>query len=102
MPVGISRVWFAPVAMHHIMVDYIITGIREGFRIGFDATHLLLKCKKNMRSAYEHPNIVDKQLLKDCSQGYMLGPFDPAELTQVHTSRIGVIPKSTSPGNGAS
>ena len=48
-------------------VDYILTGIRSGFRVGFDSKHKLLsKGKRNMQSAYSHPDVVTEQLLKDC------------------------------------
>lgn len=46
--------------------------------------------KKNMLSAYAHPEVVAQQLEKDCEKGFTLGPLTP---TDVHTSRIGVIPK---------
>ena len=78
-------------------VDYILDGIRNGFRIGFNATQPLTSSNKNMRSAQDHPEVVEKQLLSDCSQGYMLGPFDREQLPPVHTSRIGVIPKKHQP-----
>ena len=51
-----------------------------------------------MHSAYEHQEVIDKQLLNDCSQGYMLGPYEAAALPPVHTSRIGVLQKKHQPG----
>ncbi len=35
-------------------------------------------------------------LLKECAEGRVIGPVEPALLPMVHTSRFGVIPKGTS------
>lgn len=51
-----------------------------------------------MHSAYEQADIIDRQLSKDCEQGFMLGPFQLPAMPHVHTNRIGVIPKRHQPG----
>lgn len=80
-------------------VDYLITGMREGFRIGFSyGTHQCKKCSDNMRSAKQHPQVVRDYILKECEAGRLLGPFDPQAFPEVHVSRFGVIPKAD-PGN---
>ena len=43
----------------------------------------------------EQPQIVGDYLAEECAQGRILGPLDPKSFPQVHTSRIGIIPKST-------
>ena len=48
-----------------------------------------------MPSAMEHAAVVDEYLGKECSEGRMVGPFDPKEWPNVHVSPFGVIPKST-------
>ena len=39
--------------------------------------------------------MVDEYLLAECYEGRVLGPLGPSGFPHVHTSRIGVIPKST-------
>ena len=83
--------------MHHPdqeFADYIVRGLRDGFRIGFDYTnHICKKARQNMASARDHPEVIREYLAKECSEGKVIGPLDPACFPMVHTSRIGVIPK---------
>ncbi len=51
-----------------------------------------------MRSALIHQGVVAEQLMKDCQKGFTLGPFPLADIPEVHTSCIGVIPKKHQPG----
>ena len=71
----------------------LIEGISEGFRIGFDHSQKLRSAKRNMRSATEHPDIVQKYLCEEMQEGRVAGPFQPGEVTGLHISRFGVIPK---------
>lgn len=77
---------------------YIVDGIRYGFRIGFEYTNGYNHTqgpRNNLPSAREHPEVVREYLANECSKGRVLGPLDPSQYPQVHTSRFGVIPKST-------
>ena len=41
--------------------QFLVRGLREGFRIGYNAPHEQLRsAKRNIPSAYEHPEVVDK------------------------------------------
>ena len=63
---------------------YITSGIREGFRVGYDyQTHRFKKAEVNMRSALEHPQVVQEYLARECSEGRILGPFAPQALPGV-------------------
>ena len=76
--------------------DYVLRGIREGFRVGYDyRKHRCRSVKDNLRSALEHPDIVCKYIAEECAEGRLLGPFSPDSLPSVQVSRFGVIPKST-------
>jgi hypothetical protein len=81
---------------------YVVDGIRHGFRVGFDyaragPTH---SSRGNMISSQEHPEVIQEYLAEECSEGRVLGPLDPAQFPQVHTSKFGVIPKAPQ-GSGA-
>ena len=75
---------------------YIVQGLQEGFRIGFDhQRHNCRKAKQNMVSAREKPEVVREYLGKECAEGRVLGPLDPDQYPGVHVSRFGVIPKGS-------
>ena len=78
--------------------EYVVSGIRDGFRIGFDYhNHSCKRAKKNMSLVLDHPEFINKYtcIAEECAAGRLLGPFDPASLPSVQTSSFGVIPKST-------
>ena len=78
-------------------VDYILAGIKKGFRIGYKSCNKLRSASRNTCSALEHPQVVQKYLDAEVHAGQVLGPFDPREI-KVNTSRFGVIPKKHQPG----
>ena len=79
-------------------VGYLLKGIKEGFRIGFNRQVKLASARKNMLSAVEHPEVVDEYLLKERKRGVLLGPFQRKDMPEVVISRFGVIPKGGQPG----
>ena len=96
-----GRVWEAALRTHpdHDYARYIVQGIQEGFRIGFHEGQLSLRpAIRNIPSAYEQPQIVDKYLQAECAQGRVLGPLPPPPIPELHISRFGVIPKRSQPG----
>ena len=82
--------------------DYIVSGIREGFRVGYSqgakTTKPLSSARKNMQSAQENPHVVEEYLEEELARGVLLGPFQWEEVAGVHLNRFGVIPKSSQPG----
>ena len=74
---------------------YLLNGIREGFRIGFDRSCPLFSVKANMRSAAEHTEVVSQYLSEEVAAGGVLGPFsvEEAKAASWHISKFGVIPK---------
>ena len=83
----------------HSAAAYVLTGLRDGFRIGFDASSVsLLSASSNMRSALEHPSVVDDYLQVEVSCGRVAGPFATPPVPGLHVSRFGVIPKNYQPG----
>lgn len=79
-------------------VQYILKGIQEGFRIGFENSLSLSSARKNMHSAMDNPKVVSDYIEAELLRGVLLGPFAHSEVPEVHLSRFGVIPKSSQPG----
>ena len=79
---------------------FLLCGIQEGFRVGFDYGRVVLKpSKSNMVSAREHPAIVSEYLQEECKNGRVIGPLDEESGKHVkQISRFGVIPKGHTPG----
>ena len=75
---------------------YIVEGVQFGFRVGFNYNQPTRSARHNMLSAREHPEAISEHLLKECSEGRVLGPLDPAHSPPTHISRFGVIPKGSS------
>jgi len=76
--------------------NYIVNGIRQGFRLGFDRISPLQPSSRlNMPSAEEHPQVISKYLASECREGRVMGLLDPGQFPYVHRSQFGVVPKST-------
>jgi hypothetical protein len=75
--------------------DLIVRGIREGFRVGFAFSMFgsTASCDRNMRSALEHPDVVDDYIAEECRRGHVLGQFRLLPAPALVVSRFGVIPK---------
>ena len=91
--------WSAQLQQHpdRDYCHYLVTGITNGFRIGFRYdTHTCRAAKRNMLSAAENPEAVEKYLQKECQLGRVVGPL-AAGSVPLHINRFGVIPKSHQP-----
>ena len=71
----------------------------KGFSAVFEIGCLSLpvqndKGVKNMRSAFEYPQVIDTKLAKEVALGRVLGPFDNQPTTPAYRiSPLGVVPK---------
>ena len=75
------------------------SGIRDGFRIGFDPALVSLNsASSNMRSSSKHPPVIDSYLQNEVSFGRVARPFPTPPFPSLHMSRFGVIPKNHQPG----
>ena len=80
----------------HAFASWLITGIQGDFRIRYDyALGRPKSLRRNLASALEKPQVIWEYLEKDCVEGWIMGPFTTTELSQLHISRFGVVPKST-------
>ena len=77
--------------------DYITSGLRYGFHIGFDDSQSCHRARRNLLSTSEHPQVVRDYLASECAAGRVMGPLPVEEFPQVQLSPFGVIPKK-SPG----
>ena len=78
---------------------YVLTGLREGFHIGFETSSVTLRsASSNMRSALVHPSVIHAYLETEVLHGRVAGPFTSPPFPDLHISCFGVIPKSNQPG----
>jgi hypothetical protein len=74
------------------LTDYLIDGFTNGFDIGFEGHNLSSK-PYNLKSAMEHPTIVDTKLNEELELGRVAGPFDTPPYHYLHLSPLGVCEK---------
>lgn len=79
-------------------VNFVLQGIREGFRLGFDKPVTLKSAKRNKLSTCQHAEIIDAYLANEVRLGRVGGPFHSPPLPNLHISSFGVIPKKGQPG----
>jgi len=89
--------WRSALASHPDtdLVQLVLQGISQGFRIGFDYGTKRVQCcaHGNMSSALDNPVVVDCYLQEELSLGSVVGPLIPELARRVHTSPFRVIPK---------
>ena len=78
--------------------DYVLTGIENGFRVGFDHSSPLRAMRLNIPSAMDHSEVVDAYIHTEVAGGRMLGPYRDSLVGDLHVNRMGVIPKGHTPG----
>ena len=80
------------------LVDYVISGLSFGFRLGFNPESVSLKsASQNMPTAFLQPSVIDQYLLPELEKGRVAGPFSISPLANLHISRFGIIPKKYQP-----
>ncbi len=92
--------WRTALSAHpdEVFAQYILRGIWQGFRIGFDPAQLLVSARRNCPSVWEHPEVVEQYVSREITAGRMIGPFPPHMIPGLHISRMGVVPKGHVPG----
>ena len=97
----VAPAWATALQTHQdrAFVRYIIDGLSNGFRIGFNRTTHLQSASSNMGSVQLHPHIITDYIHKELSRGRMLGPFPPSfSAPELHINHFGVIPKGHNTG----
>ena len=76
--------------------EYVVSGLREGFRVGFKYPRPCRSSADNMHSVREHAQVVRDYLSNECAEGRILGPLSLPWSDEIHVGRFGVIPKGAS------
>ena len=74
-----------------------LSGLTNGFRIGYDTQESLKSAKRNLACALEHQDVVNQYLAEELIQGRVAGPYHISWAPHMHISRFGVIPKHHQP-----
>ena len=74
-------------------VDFVLDGIRHGFKLGFSPSQKLKSAKKNKPSATQHASVIDAYLANEVSLGRVAGPFHSPLFPNLQVSSFGVIPR---------
>ena len=80
-------------------VGYLLRGLRDGFRIGPQGQGGGRQAKRNLRSAYEHAEVIESYLAREVQLGHIvcLSPTVALSLANIRISPFGVIPKRNRP-----
>ena len=79
--------------------QFLLRGIRDGFRIGAREHSRCQSSKRNLQSAYKHPQIIRDYLAREEQLGriHRLSPQELSTLLQLQVNPFGVIPKRHRP-----
>ena len=83
------EVWGEALSNHpdYGFAHYILEGVYNGFRIGFDYTSCTTTpAMGNMLSAAQHADVISEYLKRECAEGRILGPLYPANVPFVQVS----------------
>ncbi len=83
------------------LVEWMVRGIRQGFRLGFQQDRRgLRQARQNLASVREHPEVVQEYLDNELEKGRVIavGKTEEADALGVHCSPFGVIPKKGKAG----
>ena len=74
---------------------YLLKGFCEGFDVGYkkDSNQKISHSNKNLKSSYEHPDVVDAKLAQELDNKRIAGPFREKPFDPFVLSPIGVVPK---------
>ena len=83
------------------LCNFLLDGLLNSFKLGFQPALSQKSAKKNKPSAYQQPLVIDEYLAHEVSRGRVAGPFRSPPLPNLHISSFGVILKKGQPGSGA-
>ena len=74
------------------MVDYSLSGFKQGFRKGYEGLNFPL-ITKNLPSARDNPEQVTAAIIKELERGHTAGPFTHPPFENFQCSPLGAVPK---------
>ncbi|KAJ8259625.1 hypothetical protein GJAV_G00171580 [Gymnothorax javanicus] len=77
-------------------VNYLITGLVQGFLAGLCWLPTTTHVCKNLQTAVKEPKVVDELLEKETKKGFMIGPFSKSPFSLFRVSPIGVATRKYS------
>ena len=83
------------------MGEYLITGMKESFRIGLVREPNCQSSQGNTPSAMERANVISNFLSSQCRVSHVLGPLLPEDSAGVITSCMAVFPKALQANSGS-
>ena len=95
--------WASLLATHpnQELVQFFISGISEGFRIGFKPPPKPLKsARRNQVRALQHPDTVSQYLADEISHNRVAGPFKSLLSLGLTSAGLGSSPKTISKTSG--
>ena len=75
-------------------VKALLEGIEKGVPLGYHGPRCH-RISRNLLSAHEHPEVIDKEIQKEVSLQRILGPFDTPPLPNLQCSGIGAVAKKS-------
>ena len=76
-------------------VAFLIEGFSKGFSIGYKGP-LISHRPLNLRSAIDHPDVIDTYIAAECCSGHTAGPFPAPPFPSFNVSPLGAVPKKHS------
>ena len=74
------------------MVNYLLSGFKQGFRIGYEGLDFPL-ITNNLPSAIDNPEQVTAAIIKELERGHTVGPFIYPPFENYRCSPLGAVPK---------
>ena len=72
----------------------LINGFTNGFSLGYEGERVPMSAR-NLKSAFDHPQVVESKIGKEVELGRIVGPFSSPPFQNFRCSPIGVVPKHT-------
>ena len=72
--------------------DILLQGFSSGFSLHYKGPRLAYE-SKNLKSVLQFPDIVQKKIDKELSEGRIAGPFENRPISTLRVSPIGLVPK---------
>lgn len=75
-----------------IFQEYLLIGLRYGFRIGYEGPRYF-RSSPNLKSCKDFPEIISEKIMTERNLGRIQGPFNIQPFPNIRVSPIGVVPK---------